>query len=118
MVYAAIEWANGAPMTCVLRVDNQAAVNALIKGSSSSNLVGVLVNGFWNVAARGNTRWWIEYVNAKSNSDDFPSGQCAPPLLSRCDTTHGRIQEGFKTAFATWESLHRESTVFATKTEH
>ena len=45
------------PRTCVLCVDNSADVAALIKGSSSPDHVGVLVNLFWNVAALGNARW-------------------------------------------------------------
>ena len=60
MAYVANEWGGKTPRTCVLRVDNQAAAAALIKGSSPSDTAGVLANLFRNVAARGNTRWWIE----------------------------------------------------------
>ena len=44
MVYTANDWNDTTPRTCVLCVDNQAAVAALIKGSSSSDLARVLVN--------------------------------------------------------------------------
>ena len=38
MVYTANEWCDSTTRTCVLCVDNQAAVAALVKGSSSSDL--------------------------------------------------------------------------------
>ena len=56
MVFLANERGDTTPRTCALCVDNQAAATALIKGSTSSDLAGVLVNLFWNVAARGNAR--------------------------------------------------------------
>ena len=79
MVYIANERTDSTPRTCVLCVDNKAAVDALVKGSSSSDLVGALVRLFRNVASRGNARRWIEYVNTKSNSADSPSRQCNSP---------------------------------------
>ena len=79
MAYIANEWMDATPRTCVLCVDNQVAAASLIKGISSSDTAGVLANLFWNVVARGNTRWRVEYVNTKSNSSDFPSRQCKPP---------------------------------------
>ena len=56
---------DGSPRTCVLRIDNRAALSSLIKGSSSSELGTVLVNLFWSVAARRPIVWWFEYVNTK-----------------------------------------------------
>ena len=112
MLYIANEWMGATPRTCVLCVDNQAAAASLIKGSSSSDLTGVLVNLFWNVAARGNTRWWVEYVNAKSNSSDFPSRQCKLPTEAVCFEEQGRMLTEFRDAFSPWETLHREATVF------
>ena len=79
MVYIENGWGNTKPRTCVLCVDNQADVAALVKGRSTSDLAGVLANLFWDAASRGNTRRRIEYVRAKSNSADDPSRQCALP---------------------------------------
>ena len=47
--------------TCVLRIDNKAALDALIKGSSSSALGAVLVYLFWSVAARCPAVWRFGY---------------------------------------------------------
>ena len=118
MVYVANEWNDATPRTCVLCVDNQAAVAALIKGSSSSDLAGVLVNLFWNVAARGNTRRWIEYVNTKSNTADYPSRLCAMPAETASHRTQGEAPRKFREAFTSWEALRREATLFGTKIEH
>ena len=112
MVYIANEWADTTPRTCVLRVDNQAAATALIKGSSPSSIAGALVSLFWNVAARGNTRWWIEYLNAKSNSADYPSRQCDKPTETICGTARGRSPAEFRDAFTSRGNLSREATVF------
>ena len=115
MVYIANEMEDGTPRTCVLRVDNMAAGGALVKGSSSSKLGTVLANLFWNVAARGTTRWWIEYVNTKSNAADFPSRICALPIESRCSQSHGCVPKRFSAAFSTWDNIRREATFFAMK---
>ena len=112
MVYIANHRWGDTPRTCVLRVDNKAAAASLVKGSSSPNLAGVLVSLFWNVAARGNARWWIEYVNTKSNSADSPSRQCKLPTEAVCSKTQGRIPTEFREEFASCETLRREATVF------
>ena len=117
MVYIANEWEDDAPMTCALCVDNKAAVSALVKGSSTSKLGTVLVNLFWNVAARGSIRWRVEYVNTKSNAADFPSRICALPHGTRCSFSHGCVPKGFLAAFSTWEDIRREATTFTMKTE-
>ena len=114
-VYTAIGWRGEQPRTCVLCVDNKAAVAALVKGISPSNLAGVLVNLFWTVAARGNTRWWIEYFNTKSNAAGRPSRLCALPLGTTCNATNGHVPAGFRTAFATWENLHIDASAFEDK---
>ena len=101
--------------TCVLCVDNLAAVTALIKGSSSSPLAQVLVNLFRNIAAHGNTRWWAEYVNTKSNVADYPSRQCNAPEGGDCMSNEGVIPPNFLKAFESWNNLHRETTLFTTK---
>ena len=117
MVYTAVEWRDVEPRTCVLCVDNKEAVAALVKGSSPANIAGVLVNLFWNVSARGNARWWIEYVNTKSNTADRPSRLCAIPLGTTCNATHGHVPAGFRAAFATWENLRSEASEFEEKTD-
>ena len=58
--------------TCVLCFDSKAAVSALVKGSSPSDLSGVLVTLFWNVASRGTTRRWVGYADTRPNYADFP----------------------------------------------
>ena len=112
MLYIANEWMGATPRTCVLCVDNQAAAASLIKGSSSSDLTGVLVNLFWNVAARGNTRWRVEYVDAKSSSSDSPSRQCKLPTEAVRFEAQGQIPTEFRDAFSSSESLRREAAVF------
>ena len=84
----------------MLRVDTQAALAALFKGSSPSDMAGVLVDLFRNVAARGNTRWWIEYVNAKSNAADYPSRQREIPAETARHVSQGDAPFGFRVAFA------------------
>ena len=117
MVYIANEWGDPTPRTCVLCVDNRAAVASLIKGSSSPDLAVALVNLFWNAAARGNTRRWIEYVNAKSNTADYPSRQRAMPSETECHWSQGSAPREFRDAFTSWEALRREATLFTTKME-
>ena len=67
MARLVLNWSRDEQRTCVLRVENQAAVAALSNGSSSSPVGALLASIFWNIAARGTTLWWIEYVHAKSN---------------------------------------------------
>ena len=66
--------------TCVLRIDNRAALAALIKGSSPSALGTVLANLFWRVAARCPLVWRFLYVDTKSNAAYPPSRVCDTPL--------------------------------------
>ena len=73
----------GNPRTCVLRVDNKAALASLIKGSASSALGAILVNLFWRVAPRFPVVWRFEYVCAKSNAAGPPSRLC-DALWARC----------------------------------
>ena len=100
------------PRTCVLCVDNQAAVAALAKGSSSSALGAIVFNLFWNVAARGNTRWWVEYVHAKSNSADLPSRWCTIPERAECTAPDGRAPAISSETFESWRNLHLEAALF------
>ena len=50
---------------CLLCVGNQASVDPLVTGQSSSPIGDILVAIFWRAAARRNARWWAEYVNTK-----------------------------------------------------
>ena len=100
-----------------LCVDNKAAVSALAKGSSSPDLVGALANLFGDVASRGNTRRWTEYVDAKSNSGDPPSRHRSSPNEARCTTPQGRAPTEFRAAFSPRGALLREPTLFTIKTE-
>ena len=102
---------DGKPRTCVLCIDNQAALAALIKGSSSSTLGTILVNLFWSVAARCPVVWWFEYVNTKSNAADPPSRACDAPLGVDCKRSSGSIPPEFTRIFSSWSVLHRESTL-------
>ena len=115
MVFLANEWGDTIPRTCVLCVDNQAAVNAMIKGITTSDLAGVLINLFWNVASRGSTRWWVEYVNAKSNIADYPSRQCDQPDRDTCLSVSGTTPMEFQATFASWEELSRQASLFHIK---
>ena len=92
MVSLANTRTGGANRTCVLRVDNQTAVAALVNGGSTSEIGAVLANMLWNVAARGAARWRVEYVNKKDNIADYPSracGESAPePRPKHCRGGH------------------------------
>ena len=76
MACIVLQWPNDKQRTCVLCVDKQAAVAALVKGSSSSTLGTPMAPLCWNIAAPGGTLWWIEYVREKSNDADSPSRRC------------------------------------------
>ena len=108
----ALNWSRDKQRTCLLRVDNQAAVAALVKGSPSSPVGALLASLFWNVAARCATLWWAEYVHAKSNDADAPSRLRTAQRDNICAYQSGHIHSAFSEAFASWESPHREATVF------
>ena len=86
---------DGNPRTCVLRVDNKAALAALITGSSSPALGDILDNFFWGVASRGPVVWRFEYVNTKSNAADPPSRLCDAPSGSMRSRSPGEIPPEF-----------------------
>lgn len=78
---------NGSPRSCVLCIDNQAALDSLAKGPSASELGTILVGVFWSFSASGPAQWWLEYVNAKSNDADEPSRWRASQLGRNALTT-------------------------------
>ena len=100
---------DGNRRTCVLRIDNKAALDALIKGSSST-IGTVLVDLFWSAAARFPAVWWSEYVNTKSNAD-HPSRVCDTPLGVECTRCSCEIPPEFSRISPPWSVLHRESAL-------
>ena len=81
--------------TCVLRIDNQAALAALVKGSTSSELGTVLVGVFWAFAARSSVYWRMEYVRTDSDDSDRPSRRCNADSAPQCQLQSGQIPESF-----------------------
>ena len=101
----------GNPRTCVLRIDNKAALDALIKGSSSPTLGTILVNLFWSAASRFPVVWWFGYVNTKPDAARPPSRlrESPPGLLS--PRASGEIPPEFSRIFSSWGVLRRESAL-------
>ena len=96
--------------SCVLCIDNQAALAALVKGSASSELGTVLVGVFWAIAARSPVQWWLEYVHTDSNDADAPSRECNATGVRTCCLSCGTLPLIFTKAFESWDSLRRAST--------
>ena len=67
---------NGNPRTCVLCIDNKAALAALIKGPSSCELGAISANLFWSAADRRPVVWRFEYVDTNLNADGPPPRVC------------------------------------------
>ena len=112
MACISLQWPNDKQRACAPRVDNQAAVAAMVKGSSSSTLVTLLASLFRNIAAQGTTLWRIEYVRTKSNDSDTPSRWCNSKR-SRMRTYQAAVlPNAFRNAFSPWESVRRDDTVF------
>ena len=104
---------DGNTRTCVLCIDNKAALAALIKGPSSSELGAILVNLFWSMAARCPVLWWFEYVNTKANASDPPSRVCDAPMGLARNRASGAIPLEFARIFSSWGALHRESILLS-----
>ena len=96
--------------TCVLRIDNQAALAALVKGSTSSELGTILVGIFLAFAARSSVYWWLEYVHTDSNDADRPSRCCSADTAPQCLSKSGLTPDAFAIAFQSLEALRRAST--------
>ena len=62
-------------------VDNDAAKEALIKGTSSSKASARLVTDFWRRAAEMELYIWIERVASIANPADAPSRRACPELV-------------------------------------
>ena len=110
MVCIAREWPRQTHQTYVLCVDNVAAVDALVNGSSTSPIGTLLTTLFRNLAARGATLWRIEYVRTKSNHADQPSRECDAQNGSRCIFANGSTPSSFYHAFKSWCAIHKEET--------
>ena len=104
---------DGNPRTCVLCVDNKAALAALIKGSSASELGAILINLFWSVAARCPVVWRFEYVNTKSNAADPPSRERDAPMGLTCAKIIGEVPSNFSRISSSRSALRRESTLLS-----
>ena len=111
MVCVSLTWPADTHRTCVLCVDNKAAVAALAKGSSSSSMGSMLATLFWTLAARGSTLRWIEYVHAKSNRTDFPSRERGAPDGRKCARSVGQCPAAFRYAFKSWYTLHEQANM-------
>ena len=111
MACIATEWSRGKHRIGVLCVGNQAALVALVKWSSSSELGTLMAPLFWSCLARGNALWWIEYVHTKSNVADAPSRDCSPYHDSERQLGIGEAPTAFREPFGSWEALHREAAV-------
>ena len=90
---------DGEARSCALCVDNKAALAALIKGSSSSDLGEILANLYWRLAARRPVIWWFEYVNTKANAADPPSRSRDAPLGVLRNRTSGPVLPEFSRIF-------------------
>ena len=110
MVCISLDWPTNSHRTCVLCVDNQAAVAALVKGSSTSPIGTMLATLCWTLAARGTAMWRIDYVRAESNHADRPSRECDAPHGSTCSRSFGHCRPTFYRAFKSWEAFRKEAT--------
>ena len=111
VVCCSFDWPDAANRTCVLCVDNEAAVATLVKGSSSSPVGAILANLFWTLATRGSILRWIEYVHTKSNGADQPSRRCDALPRKHCSVATTNLPATSKHCFSSWETLHREATI-------
>ena len=111
LAHIALSWGDASNRAVFLFVDNQAAVASLIKDSPTSELGGYLSTLSFCADPRPDARWWIEYVNTKSNAADPPSRVCNTPLGAECTLSSGEIPPNFSRLFSSWSVLHRESTL-------
>ena len=102
---------DGYRRTCVLCIDNKAALESPIKGSPSSVLGDVLVNVFRCVAARRLVVWRFEYANTKSNAADPPSRVCNTSMEAECALSSWETPPNFPILFSPRIVLRRESTL-------
>ena len=111
----ALSWRRTAPSTCVLCVDNQAAVAASVKGRPASHLGALLVSLFWSLAALCSTPRRAEYVNAKSNIPDAPSRACSYSIESTCALQKGEFPAVVSEVSKSMDTIHREASLVSEK---
>ena len=102
---------DGNPRTCVLCIDDKAAIDALIEGSASSELWGISANLFWIVVPSFPVVWRFWYANTKSNAADPPPRACEAPKGMACTRRSGRTPPESSRIFASLGVLRRESTL-------
>ena len=73
MVGAVLSIHSTVPTNLILFIDNDAAAQALIKGSASVEQALLLIKLFWNHIASNHLSVWIERVASASNPADAPS---------------------------------------------
>ena len=100
---------DGTPRTCVLCIDNKAALAALIKGSSSSELGTALADLFRSVEARCPIVWWFEYAITKPNAADPPPRECNAPAGGTCGRDSGDAPVNFARISSSRSALPRGS---------
>ena len=103
---------DGEARSCVLCVDNKAALDAPVKGSPSSELGAILVNLFWSLAPRCPVIWRFEYANKKANAADPPSRSRGAPLGVLCSRTSGPAPPEFSRIPPPRSVLRGESTPY------
>ena len=65
----------------ILFVDNDAAKECLIKGTTRSKASAKLVSDFWAIAAEYELYIWVERVASAANPADAPSRRSCPELV-------------------------------------
>ena len=85
--------------SCVLCIDNQAALAALVKGRTASEMGEVLVGVFWAFAAHASALWWVEYVQTESNDANPHRESVTNTPQRRARNAGGPIPEAFRNAF-------------------
>ena len=96
----------------LLYVGNQAAVDALVPGSSSAPSGVLLVSIFRRAAIRRNAPWRVGYVSTKANAADAPSRESFRGALSRASRC-GPPQAGFSTVAASFDSMRKATLCIA-----
>ena len=86
------EYYDEAPRSGALCIDNKAALAALARAPTTSELWAVLVGAFWAFAAYSPIRWWAEYVHAASKAADSLREPVAKAKTRSVPTKRGRYR--------------------------
>ena len=80
MVAAVSTIRSNVPINILLFMDNDAAAQAIIKGSAPTEFALLLIKLFWNHVASNHINMWLERVASACNPADAPSrGRCLTP---------------------------------------